>query len=159
MILFREKANGSLLYRNGKIVGSKQIGQLFTKPEYFHGRPSSISYDAGNSGGTNLGPTNQKLIFQVSSTANQFRQDNGLAPDKAIPADIVMSSASGLDPHISLESALLQVSRIANSRGLQDDVVKELVYQYTKRPFLNISGIPLVNVLQLNLALDYWTNK
>jgi potassium-transporting ATPase KdpC subunit len=153
-LVFPHRANGSLIVINGKTVGSELIGQSFTKPEYFYGRPSAVNYDASNSGGTNWGPTNQKLISQVDSTAIKFRAENGLTADAPIPADIVTSSASGLDPHISLQSALLQVSRVAKARGLNESVVRNLVNQYTEKPLFGILGQSIVNVLKLNIALD-----
>ncbi|MFB3894937.1 MAG: potassium-transporting ATPase subunit KdpC [bacterium] len=153
-LVFPHQANGSLIVINGQIVGSELIGQSFTKPEYFHSRPSAINYDAGNSGGTNLGPTNQKLISQIDSTARVFRTENGLHADASIPADMVTSSASGLDPNISLASALIQVSRVANARGVNETVVRDLVDRYTEKPLFGIFGQPMVNVLKLNIALD-----
>lgn len=153
-LVFTHQANGSLIVINGKTVGSELIGQSFTKPEYFHGRPSAVNYDASNSGGTNWGPTNQKLVNQVVSTARQFRTENELLVDAPIPADIVTSSASGLDPNISLQSALLQVPRVAKVRGLAESIVYDIVSQYTEKPLLDIFGQPMVNVLKLNIALD-----
>ncbi len=153
-ILFPHKANGSLATVNNKVVGSELIEQSFTKPEYFHGRPSAANFDATNSNATNFGPTNQKLISQIDSTARAVRAENNLPPDAPVPVDLVTSSASGLDPHISLDAALLQVPRVAKSRSLQDDVVTDLVQKYTEKPLLGLFGDPVVNVLKLNMALD-----
>jgi potassium-transporting ATPase KdpC subunit len=153
-LVFPHQANGSLIVINRKTVGSELIGQSFTKPEYFHSRPSAVNYDASNSGGTNWGPTNQKLINQVDSTARWIRAENSLAADAPVPADIVTSSASGLDPNISLQAALLQVSRVAKARGLDKSNVRNLVNQFTEKPLLGIFGQPIVNVLKLNIALD-----
>lgn len=153
-VFFPYKANGSLLQVKERIVGSELIGQSFTKPEYFHGRPSAVNYDAKNSGATNWGPTNQKLINQVDSTANKFRYQNGLPTNAVLPADIVTSSSSGLDPHITLSAALLQVPRVAKVRGLKESVIYDLVNQYTEKPFWGMIGQPIVNVLEINIALN-----
>ena len=155
--VFPSQANGSLITKNGEIVGSEMIGQSFTSPGYFHGRPSaagSDGYDASSSSGSNLGPTNQKLIDNVDKQAQQVREENGLAPDAPVPADLVTASASGLDPDISTESAMLQVPRVSQARNLSVDKVKELVNSCTQGRQFGILGEPRVNVLKLNLALD-----
>jgi K+-transporting ATPase ATPase C chain len=154
--LFPRQANGSLITSGGKVIGSELIGQNFTKPEYFQPRPSAAGtdgYDAANSGATNYGPTNQKLIDRVKTSVEKFRKDN---PDYhgPIPADLLTTSASGLDPDISPDSAAAQVPRVAKARGVSVDQLSQLVGQYTQQPDLGLLGEPRVNVLKLNLALD-----
>jgi K+-transporting ATPase ATPase C chain len=154
--LFHWQANGSMVKADGKEIGSALIGQNFTKPEYFHPRPSAAGndgYDATASGGSNYGPTNQKLIDRVKSSVEQFRKEN---PDYAgpIPADLATPSASGLDPEISPASAQAQAARVAKARGISLDQVEQLISQNTKGPDLGFLGEPRVNVLRLNLALD-----
>ena len=154
--VFRDQANGSLIVSNGQVVGSRLIGQNFTKPEYFHPRPSaagSAGYDATASSGTNLGPTNAKLVENVKAAIAQYRREN---PDVTglIPADAVTSSASGLDPDISPRNAEIQAARVAKARGVSLDQIKNLIGQHTKDRDLGFLGEPSVNVLQLNLALD-----
>jgi K+-transporting ATPase ATPase C chain len=152
-VLFPREAGGSLVLAGGKVVGSRLIGQDFTSPRYFHGRPSALEkpYDAGNSGGSNFGPTSRKYLEQVESRVRQVRNENGLAPDATVPADLVLASASGLDPEISLDAALLQVARVAKARGLAEVEVKDLVASIAKGRY---SGQVRVNVLKLNMALD-----
>ncbi|MGA7220123.1 MAG: potassium-transporting ATPase subunit KdpC [Candidatus Sulfotelmatobacter sp.] len=152
-VLFPRQANGELLTRDGRIVGSKLIGQRFSSPGYFHSRPSSAGagYDAGNSGGSNLGPTNQSLIARVQGDADRLQAEN---PGAALPMDLLTTSGSGLDPHISLEAAEFQVPRIARERGLNDDVVREAVRRHTAQRQFGFLGEPRVNVLELNLNLD-----
>jgi potassium-transporting ATPase KdpC subunit len=154
-LLFRDSANGRLISVNGQIVGSSLIGQNFTKPEYFQPRPSAAGngYDASSSGGSNYGPTNQKLIDRVKASIDQFRKDN---PDYtgSIPADLVTASASGLDPHISPASAQAQESRIAKARGITADQLEQVIAQNTDERQFGFLGEPGVNVLKLNLALD-----
>jgi K+-transporting ATPase ATPase C chain len=155
-LLFFQKANGSLIHAGGKVVGSALIGQNFSKPEYFHPRPSAAGekgYDATASGGSNYGPTNKKLIDRVRASVQQFREEN---PDYhgPIPADLVTASASGLDPDISPDSARAQAPRIAKARGIATSDVDRLIDQYTERPSLGFLGEPRVNVLRLNLAMD-----
>ena len=155
-LLFPRPANGSLLEVNGKIVGSILLGQNFSKPEYFHPRPSAAGndgYDATASGGSNLGPTNQKLIDRVKDDIAKFRKEN---PDYQgpIPADMVTTSASGLDPDISLASALAQAPRVARARGATLDQVKQLIETHAKGRRWGFLGEPRINVLYLNLALN-----
>jgi K+-transporting ATPase ATPase C chain len=156
-LAFRDKANGSLIVDgSGTIRGSKLLGQGFTDPKYFHPRPSAAGngYDAANSGGSNLGPSSQKLKDAVKDRIDAYRKENGLSGDQEVPADAVTASGSGLDPHISPRNAQLQVRRVAQARSLSEDQVRELIQQNTEGRDLGILGDPGVNVLQLNLALD-----
>jgi K+-transporting ATPase ATPase C chain len=155
--LFRDKANGSLIVDAGGVVrGSRLIGQPYTADKYFHPRPSSAGngYDPTSSGGSNLGPTSQKLRDAIAQNITDYRTQNGITTNAAVPADAVTGSASGLDPHISLENARLQAERVAKTRGLNLEKVRELIQQNTDAADLGILGDPGVNVLRLNLALD-----
>lgn len=172
-LVFPHRANGSLIKNaQGQVVGSELLGQSFTKPEYFHPRPSAAGsgYDAANSSGTNLGPTSDKLIngipddpatkdvdesyAGVKQLAEAYRTENGLPADTVLPADAVTRSGSGLDPHISPENARLQADRVAKARGMSKDDVIKLVSQNTEARFAGVFGDEAVNVLKLNLALD-----
>lgn len=155
-VLFPHQANGSLIASGDKVIGSELIGQNFTKPEYFQPRPSGAGndgYDATSSGGSNYGPTNQKLIDRVKASVEKFRKENP-GYQGPIPADLVTASGSGLDPHLSPDSALAQVARIAKARGVPADQLNQLVARFTEPPDLGLLGEPRVNVLKLNLALD-----
>lgn len=166
--LFSHAANGSLIERNGQTVGSALIGQQFDGAHYFHGRPSATTapdpekegasmaapYNAGLSGGSNQGATHQSLADTVAQRVAQYRADNGLTPDATVPVDAVTASASGLDPHISVANAQLQLQRVAQARGLNADQVQTLIDGATEQRTLGLLGEPRVNVLWLNLALD-----
>jgi potassium-transporting ATPase KdpC subunit len=155
-MLFRDQANGSLKTVNGQVIGSSLIGQNFTKPQYFQPRPSAAGndgYDGTASGGSNLGPTNQKLIDRVKASVDKFHKEN---PDYIgpLPADLVTASGSGLDPHISPASAVAQLDRVARARGLSRDQIGSLIAAHTEGRDLGFLGEPRVNVLLLNLDLD-----
>jgi K+-transporting ATPase ATPase C chain len=164
-VLFPKQAQGSLIERNGTVVGSELIGQVFESDKYFHGRPSATTapdpndptktvpapYSAANSGGSNLGPSNKALIDRVQGDIDKLKQENPSAP---VPADLVTTSSSGLDPHISPEGALFQVPRIAKARNLPEDRIRQLVADHTERRLFGLLGEPRVNVLLLNVALD-----
>jgi K+-transporting ATPase ATPase C chain len=154
--LFHSQANGSLVSVKGQVIGSSLLAQRFTGPGYFHPRPSAAGdgYDAVNSGGSNLGPTSQKLIDAVKERIAAYRAENTLAPGVLIPADAVTASGSGLDPHISLKNALLQAERVAKSRGINEAVIQKKIAAYTEGRDLMIFGEPRINVLMLNLDLD-----
>ena len=155
--LFRDKANGSLIVDpNGTVHGSKLLAQGFTADKYFHPRPSAAGngYDAASSGGSNLGPTSQKLNDAIKDRIGAYRKENGLSENDSVPADAVTASGSGLDPHISLRNAELQTPRVARARGLSEEKIRELVQQNTDGRDLGVLGDPGVNVLELNLALD-----
>lgn len=173
-VAFPEQAEGSFVKdAQGRVVGSKLLGQSFQRPEYFHPRPSAAGsgYDAASSGGTNLGPTSRKLVQGTPDDpatplvdesfagyvelGRRYREENGLAPDARLPADAVTRSGSGLDPHISPENARLQADRVARVRGLSPSRVTELISQHTSDRWLGLIGEPRVNVLELNLALDH----
>jgi potassium-transporting ATPase KdpC subunit len=166
--IFPHQAQGSLIERDGKVIGSELIGQVFESEKYFHGRPSATTapdpndatktvptpYNAANSGASNFGPSNKALIDRVQDDMDKLKQENSAAP---VPADLVTTSASGLDPHISPEAALFQVPRIAKARNMPDDRIRQLVADHTEGRFLGLLGEPRVNVLLLNLALDRLT--
>lgn len=156
--IFPDQRNGQLIKRNGVVIGSRIIGQMFTSRQYFHGRPSAAAiagssngYDPTNSAGTNLGPTNQKLIDQVKGYVAALQAEN---PGKPVPVDLVTMSGSGLDPHISPAGAEFQIPRVANARGMSESEVAALVAQHTEGRQFGFLGEPRVNVLELNLALD-----
>jgi len=149
-----EKAHGSLIIKNNRIVGSTLIGQNFTAPQYFHGRFSEVRYNAASSGGSNFSPSDDKLLKSVADRLQQVRIINNLTPNSPIPADMVLASGSGLDPHISLSNATLQLPRVAKERQLQPNKIKKLINQSIDPDFIGIWGHAGVNVLQLNLALD-----
>ena len=164
-VIFPSRAQGSLLEKDGKVVGSELIGQVFIKDEYFHGRPSATvapdpkdpaknvdaPYNAANSGGSNLGPTNKALVERVKGDVDRLKQENSSAP---VPIDLVTTSGSGLDPHISPDAALFQVARVAKARNMPEDRILQLVQEHTEGRFLGLLGEPHVNVLALNMALD-----
>jgi potassium-transporting ATPase KdpC subunit len=164
-VLFPNQAQGSLMEVDGKMVGSALIGQEFTSDKYFHGRPSATTapdpndstktvpapYNAANSGGSNLGPTNKVLVDRVKADVDKLKQEN---PSAAVPIDLVTTTGSGLDPHISPEGALFQVPRVAKARNVSEDQVRQLVNDHVEGRFLGLLGEPRVNVLGLNVALD-----
>ena len=164
-LIFPDKAQGSLVERDGKVVGSALIGQEFTSAGYFHGRPSATTapdpndsaktvpapYNAANSGGSNLGPTNKSLIERIRSDVEKLKQEN---PSAEVPGDLVTTSGSGLDPDISPEAALFQVPRVAKARNLPENRVRQLVAEHMSDRLIGVFGEPRVNVLELNLALD-----
>jgi K+-transporting ATPase ATPase C chain len=153
-VAFPDKANGQLIQRDGKIVGSRIIGQPFTGPGYFHSRPSAAGtngYDAASSGGSNLGPTNKALIDRIKQSADTLQAEN---PGKPVPVDLVTTSASGLDPEITPAAADFQVPRVALERGISEDQLRQLVAKHTAGRQFQLLGEPRVNVLELNLELD-----
>lgn len=152
-VFFKEKAQGSLIVKDGKVVGSRLIGQTFQGAGYFHSRPSAAGngYDATSSGGTNLGPTSKKLIDSVKAASETLHTENA---NKPIPIDLVTSSASGLDPHITPAAAEFQIPRVARERGMSEADVTKLVQEHTENRQLGVLGEPCVNVLELNLALN-----
>jgi K+-transporting ATPase ATPase C chain len=154
--IFHNEANGSLIVRNGRIMGSSLLAQGFNGAKYFHPRPSAAGsgYDAANSGGSNLGPLSRKLMDDVGQRVHDYRSENNLSTDVRVPADAVTSSGSGLDPHISLENALLQASRVARVRRLTEESILNIITARTEGRVLGIFGEPRVNVLLLNLELD-----
>ena len=168
-VLFPWQANGSLVERDGKVVGSVLIGQVFADPKYFHERPSATTdtdpndptktvpapYNAQNSGGSNLGPTSKSLVDRVKEDAGKLKAENA----KPIPVDLVTASGSGLDPDITPAAALFQVPRIAKARNVAESAVADLVNQHTKTRTLGVLGEPRLNVLELNLALDQLASR
>lgn len=156
LALFPEKADGSLVKSGTRVVGSSLLAQGFSDPRYFHPRPSAAGagYDAMSSGGSNLGPLSERLVDTVRRRAAAYRAENGLAADALVPGDAVTSSASGLDPHISVQNARLQARRVAAARGLDVDAVLSKVDKHAKGRTLGLLGRPRVNVLMLNLDLE-----
>jgi potassium-transporting ATPase KdpC subunit len=152
--IFPGNANGSMIVGNGGPVASALIAQPFAGEEYFHPRPSAVDYNPSGSGGSNLGPLSEKLIDSTRVRAERYREENGLGSDYVIPADAVSASGSGLDPHISVENALLQADRVAKARGVNDNFIREMIKTYTEGRDLWILGQPRVNIVKLNLALD-----
>jgi K+-transporting ATPase ATPase C chain len=153
-LAFPFQANGSLLRKGGAVVGSRLIGQGFTDAKYFQSRMSANNYDGTNSGGTNLGPSSKKLMDATADKIAKLRQENGLAAKTTIPADMALTSASGLDPHISIENANIQAGRVAQARGVPLKQIKKLIDHNTDSDFIGIWGCQAVNVLALNMALD-----
>jgi K+-transporting ATPase ATPase C chain len=160
-VLFPHQANGSLVESNGQVVGSELLAQGFSGAKYFHPRPSAAGtgYDPTSSGGSNLGPTSQKLMDGIKANVAQYRQENALPTDALVPVDAVTASGSGLDPHISLQNAKIQVARVAKERGVTVEVVQAEVTKATDNALLGIGGEAGVNVLKVNLALDALDTK
>lgn len=157
-LFLHESSNGSLIKVEEKIVGSKLIGQNFTSPKYFYSRPSSIDYKGSISGATNLGPTSKKLIQTTEKRIKQIKDKHDLPDSSKIPADLALSSASGLDPHISPESAYLQAKRVSENRNISQDEIESLITENIERPTLGFIGKNRVNVLNLNLELNKLSN-
>jgi potassium-transporting ATPase KdpC subunit len=151
-VAFPFQANGEMIKINGTVVGSELIGQDFEGPQYFQGRPSAVEYNASTSGGSNYGPTNQKLIDRVNQTINEIKSENNLTQNTTIPSDMVLASGSGLDRYISVQAALIQVPRIAETRNISETTIIGLIKSTEETPFP--VGQPVVNVLKLNIALD-----
>jgi K+-transporting ATPase ATPase C chain len=156
-LLFKDKADGQLIYKNGELIGSKLIGQPFSGDAYFHSRPSAAGngYDAANSGGSNYAPTNKKLVDRITTDTAAAATDH---PGQDVPVDLITTSASGLDPDITPAAAAFQIDRVAKARGMNPTTVSSLVAAHTEGRQLGILGEPRVNVLELNLALDRSTN-
>jgi potassium-transporting ATPase KdpC subunit len=152
-LAFPVQANGNMIKENGKIVGSQLIGQNFSTPAYFHGRPSVIDYNSSTSSGSNLGPTNQKLIDNITERIHQVKAEDTLSTNSKVPADLVLASASGLEGYIYVNSALIQVPRIARARGISESEVIALIKNNQENTFFGF-GKEIVNVLKLNIALD-----
>jgi K+-transporting ATPase ATPase C chain len=153
-VAFERQADGSLVERDGEVVGSSLVGQTFEGPQYFRSRPSASGYETGVSSGSNLGPSSQALADRVAEDAQAIREENGLPADAELPVDAVTASGSGLDPHISPAYAQLQIARVAEERGVSEDEVRRLVDRHTDGSSLGVLGESRVNVLRLNLALD-----
>lgn len=155
------QANGSLIKENGKIIGSTIIGQNFTNLKYFQSRPSAAGtgYDAANSGATNLGPSSKKLMSQTADRVKLVRIENNIPAGKSVPADMVLTSASGLDPHISVENAMLQAVRVSKLNNIPENKIKNLIAKNTDHNFIGLWGQPGVNVLKLNLDLNNISKK
>jgi K+-transporting ATPase ATPase C chain len=161
-LLFPHQANGSMLVDKSGVRGSALLAQNFTGAKYFHPRPSAAGangFDVTSSGGSNLGPTSSNLVANITQNIATYRSDNGLATNAVVPADAVTASGSGLDPHISVANAELQIPRVAKARGISEDRVRELVKQNTSDRDLGVFGEPRVNVMTLNFALDQMPRK
>ncbi|HMK53412.1 MAG TPA: potassium-transporting ATPase subunit KdpC [Methanobacteriaceae archaeon] len=152
-LAFPVQANGNLIRDSGKVVGSQLIGQNFSSPSYFHGRPSVIDYNSSTSGGSNFGPTNKKLIDNITLRMQQLKVEDSLPANVTVPADLVLASGSGLEGYIYVDSAMIQVPRIARTRGISESEVEKLIKSNQENTFFGF-GKEIVNVLKLNLALD-----
>jgi K+-transporting ATPase ATPase C chain len=153
-LIFPQQSNGLPIYKNGELIGFENIGQKFYSDKYFWGRPSAVNYNAASTGGSNKGPTNPDYLADVEKRIEDFLAKNPEVKRREIPSDLVTASGSGLDPDISPQAAIIQISRVAKARKLEKDAIRKLVEQHIEKPLLGLFGTEKVNVLKLNLALD-----
>lgn len=158
-LLFPHQANGLPIYKNNKLIGFENIGQKFTSDKYFWGRPSAVDYNAAATGGSNKGPTNPEYLAQVEQRIKDFLEKNPGVNKSEIPSEMVTASGGGLDPHISVQGALIQTARVASARGIDQVKVENLIKEKTDRPLLGLFGTERINVLKLNIALDELKNN
>ncbi|MFA7420846.1 MAG: potassium-transporting ATPase subunit KdpC [Melioribacteraceae bacterium] len=158
-LLFPHQANGLPIYKNAKLIGFENIGQKFTSDKYFWGRPSAVDYNAAATGGSNKGPTNEEYLALVEQRIKEFMEKNPGVKRSEIPSDLVTASGGGLDPHISVQGAIIQAARIASARGISIEKINQLVSDNTEKPLLGLFGTERINVLKLNIALDELKNN